>query len=84
VIGDAVNTASRLESIAQPNQILIGEETYKRVQGKFNIRPVGPRKVKGKSVEVMLYEVLQQGAQKKPSRRLLKNAQRQGDRNPEE
>jgi len=78
VIGDAVNTASRLESIAQPNQILIGEETYKRVQGKFNIRPVGPRKVKGKSVEVMLYEVLQQGAQKKPSRRLLKNAQIQG------
>ena len=78
VIGDAVNTASRLESIAQPNQILIGEETYKRVQGKFNIRPVGPRKVKGKSVEVMLYEVLQQGAQKKLSRRLLKNAQIQG------
>jgi adenylate cyclase len=58
VIGDAVNTASRLESIAQPNQILIGEETYERVQGKFNIRSVGPRKVKGKSVELMVYEVL--------------------------
>ena len=58
VIGDAVNTASRLESIAQPNQILIGEETYKRVQGKFNIRSIGPRKVKGKTVEVMVYEVL--------------------------
>jgi adenylate cyclase len=58
VIGDAVNTASRLESIAQPNQILIGEETYERIQGKFNIRPVGPRKVKGKTVEVMVYEVL--------------------------
>jgi adenylate cyclase len=57
VIGDAVNTASRLESIAQPNQILIGEETYSRVQGKFKIRSVGPRKVKGKSVEVMVYEV---------------------------
>jgi len=58
VIGDAVNTASRLESIAQPNQILIGEETYERVQGKFNIRSVGPRKVKGKTLEVMVYEVL--------------------------
>jgi adenylate cyclase len=58
VIGDAVNTASRLESIARPNQILIGEETYERVQGKFNIRAVGPRKVKGKTVEVMVYEVL--------------------------
>jgi len=50
VIGDAVNTASRLESIAQPNQILIGEETYERVQGRCNIRPVGPREVKGKTV----------------------------------
>jgi len=58
VIGDAVNTASRLESIAKPNQILIGEETYERVQGKFNIRSVGPRKVKGKTLEVMAYEVL--------------------------
>jgi adenylate cyclase len=58
VIGDAVNTASRLESIAQPNQILIGEETYRRVQGKFKIRSIGPRKVKGKTVEVMVYEVL--------------------------
>ena len=58
VIGDAVNTASRLESIAQPNQILMGEETYGRVQGKFDIRPVGPRKVKGKTLEVMVYEVL--------------------------
>jgi adenylate cyclase len=58
VIGDAVNMASRLESIAKPNQILIGEETHKRVKGKFNIRSVGPRKVKGKTVELMVYEVL--------------------------
>lgn len=58
VIGDAVNTASRLESIAQANQILIGEETYKRVKGKFNVRSVGSRKVKGKTVALMVYEVL--------------------------
>jgi len=58
VIGDAVNTASRLESIALPNQILIGQETYERVRGKFNIRSVGSRKVKGKTAELMVYEVL--------------------------
>jgi len=58
VIGDPVNIASRLESIAQPNQILIGEETYNHVQGKFNIKKFGPRKVKGKSAEIMVYEVL--------------------------
>lgn len=58
VIGDPVNIASRLESIAKPNQILIGEDTYRAVKGKFKIRKVGPKKVKGKSAEIMVYEVI--------------------------
>ena len=58
VIGDPVNVASRLESIARPNQILIGEETFKRVRGKFEIQKVGAKKVKGKRSEIMVYEVV--------------------------
>lgn len=58
VIGDPVNIASRLESIARANQILIGEETYKLVKSKFKMKKVGPKKVKGKAQEVMVYEVL--------------------------
>lgn len=58
VIGDPVNIASRLESIARPNQILIGEETYRCVKGKFKISRVGPKKFKGKSAEIMVYAVL--------------------------
>jgi adenylate cyclase len=58
VIGDPVNIASRLESIANPNQILIGEETYRHVKGKFKINKVGAKKVKGKTQEVMVYEVI--------------------------
>jgi adenylate cyclase len=58
VIGDPVNTASRLESLAQPNQILIGEETFRRVKDTFTIHAAGPRKVKGKAAEIMVYEVL--------------------------
>lgn len=57
VIGDPVNIASRLESIADTNQILIGEETYRHVEGKFKINKVGAKKVKGKTQEVMIYEV---------------------------
>lgn len=57
VIGDPVNIASRLESMAAPHQILIGEETYRRVKGKFDIRKVGSKKFKGKSAEIMVYEV---------------------------
>lgn len=58
VIGDPVNTASRLESIAEPNQILIGEQTYRLVKDMFTINCVGPRKVKGKTSEIMVYEVI--------------------------
>ena len=58
VIGDPVNVASRLESMAKPNQILIGEETYRHIRDKFKIKKVGPKKVKGKKAEVMVYEVL--------------------------
>jgi len=57
VIGDPVNVASRLESIAEPNQILIGEETYRHVKGLFDIKKVGPKRIKGKGAEIMVYEV---------------------------
>lgn len=58
VIGDTVNTASRLESIAEPNQILIGEKTFQSVKDKFNIREMGTKSVKGKTKAVKVYEVL--------------------------
>ena len=58
VIGDPVNIASRLESIAKPNQIVIGEETFNLIKDKFKIQGIGTRKVKGKSSEIMVYEVL--------------------------
>ena len=58
VIGDVVNTASRLEKIAQPNQILIGESTYNAVKAPFHIKKVGKKTVKGKTRAVTVYEVL--------------------------
>jgi len=58
VLGDTVNVASRLESIAEPNQILIGEETYNRIKNKFKTKEIGLRKLKGKSQDQKVYEVL--------------------------
>jgi adenylate cyclase len=58
VIGDPVNIASRLESMAKPNQILIGEETYRFVKEKFDIKEIGPKKIRGKSKEITVYEVI--------------------------
>ncbi len=58
VIGDAVNLASRLCGLAQPNQILISQATYEQVREAVEARPLEPVIVKGKSRPVMIYEVL--------------------------
>jgi class 3 adenylate cyclase len=58
VLGDAVNVAQRLESIAQPGQILIGGPTYEKVKDKFRLNEIGQQRVKGKDKEVAVYEVL--------------------------
>jgi adenylate cyclase len=58
IIGDVVNIASRLESIARPNQTLIGGETYLLVKDMLDIKAVGYKDVKGKRTETILYELL--------------------------
>lgn len=57
-IGDTVNTAARLESQAKPGQVLVGEETVRRLGSRFNMSEVGPLKLKGKSEPVLVYELL--------------------------
>ncbi len=58
VIGDAVNTAQRLQSAASPGQIIISETSYEKVKESFNCRQVGEVNVKNKSNAIMIYEVL--------------------------
>ncbi|MDH4142731.1 MAG: adenylate/guanylate cyclase domain-containing protein [Chloroflexota bacterium] len=48
--GDAVNTASRMESHGAPGQIQIGETTYELLKDDFECRARGPVEVKGKGV----------------------------------
>ena len=59
VLGDTVNTASRLESsVARPMSIVIGENTFEAVRDEFECRPLGPVMLKGKENEVAVFEVL--------------------------
>ena len=58
VIGDAVNTAARLESIAAGGQVLISQATYDQVQDRFKVEAMGEKMVKGKKKAVLTYEVL--------------------------
>lgn len=58
VIGDAVNMAQRLQSMATEGQILITDVSYEKVKESFQCKEVGEMKLKNKSLPVMTYEVL--------------------------
>jgi adenylate cyclase len=59
VIGDTVNTASRIESSTKSfgTDLLISEEVCKRVEGQFMITIAGSTKVKGKATPLNLAKV---------------------------
>jgi len=57
VIGDAVNTASRLCSSAGPNEILISEPFFEQLKRPPNVETLDPIQVKGKSKKVPVYRV---------------------------
>ena len=56
VIGDVVNVAARLESIAQPNQVLVGETTAALVE-EAGLRKLGHRRLTGKKTDTLVYEL---------------------------
>ncbi|HEY7509134.1 MAG TPA: adenylate/guanylate cyclase domain-containing protein [Vicinamibacteria bacterium] len=59
VLGDTVNTASRLESsVAKPMMVVIGENTYHAVKDQFDCRSLGNATLKGKENEVAVFEVV--------------------------
>ena len=64
VIGDAVNVAQRLQSIAEPNEILISRDVkdvihgrYSEVEGLKGLTPLPVQKVKGKKVAIEVFRV---------------------------
>lgn len=58
VLGDAVNTARRIQEIAAPGQILVGEATRIATEHEISYRNVGRVQAKGKRVPVAVWEAL--------------------------
>ena len=58
VMGDAVNTAARLEGKADLNSVLISEATYTAIGDKFAVQEMGDFQLKGKAQLVHTYKVL--------------------------
>lgn len=58
VLGDPVNVAARLQQMAEPKTILIGDDTYAKVGGLFGIKDRGSTVLKGKKKKTRVYEVV--------------------------
>ncbi|MGH2507713.1 MAG: adenylate/guanylate cyclase domain-containing protein, partial [Ktedonobacteraceae bacterium] len=57
ITGDAVNVAARLQQVAQPDTILVGERTYLATRELFDFRTLAPLQVKGKSAPLKAWGV---------------------------
>lgn len=55
VVGDIVNTASRLQSAAQPGTVYVGDATKQLTEAAVRYEAIGEQDMKGKSVPVMAW-----------------------------
>jgi adenylate cyclase len=58
VIGDVVNTAQRLQSIAQAGQIVINHHSYEKIKESFNCEKIGEVSLKNKAKQEVVYQVM--------------------------
>ena len=59
VIGDAVNVAARLCSVAKAGEVIVSEFTMQNTQGAVNVQKREPVHVKGKSAQLQIYAAQQ-------------------------
>jgi class 3 adenylate cyclase len=58
LVGDTINLAARLQGVAGPDEILVGEETCRLASAHFSFQAIEPITVKGKTAPVSAYKVL--------------------------
>jgi class 3 adenylate cyclase/tetratricopeptide (TPR) repeat protein len=57
-VGDTVNLAARMESLAEPGTTYISEDTFKITEGLFRVEALGEKEIKGKAKPLKVYQVI--------------------------
>ncbi len=60
IVGETPNLAARLQEKAAPNSVVISATTYRLVTGLFECQELGPQTLKGISLPVLAYQVVQE------------------------
>lgn len=68
IMGDNVNLASRLESVAEPGQVIISHSTYQKVKKHIKVKKLSSVRVKGKKKPVLIYLAEKQKIREKPKK----------------
>lgn len=64
-LGDTTNVAARLQGLAEPGTIAVGDETADDLRGRFVLEPLGEAQLKGRRAPVRAWRLL--GALDRPS-----------------
>ena len=57
-VGETVNLASRMESMAKPGTTIVSGDTFKLTEGLFRFEALGEERIKGKEGKVKVYQVI--------------------------
>jgi class 3 adenylate cyclase/tetratricopeptide (TPR) repeat protein len=57
-VGDTVNLASRMESLAEPGTTYVSDDTFKLTEGLFRFEALGEKEIKGKDKPLKVYQVI--------------------------
>ena len=76
ILGNGVNLASRLESSANSNEILISENTHNLIKNKIQCNYFDEIKVKGKAHSIKIFQVIKKKNNKKEQIKI--NASKEG------
>ena len=62
VVGDTPNLANRLQTLAEPNTVLIADSTQRLTAGLFEYRPLSAITVRGYDAPIQAWQVLREAA----------------------
>jgi class 3 adenylate cyclase len=57
-IGDTTNLAARLQSAAEPGEVVLGQATHEALRDRAETTPIGELELKGKSAPVTAYRLI--------------------------
>lgn len=63
-VGDTVNLASRLETLAEPGTTCVTEDIFKLTEGMFQFENLGLKEIRGRTESIRVYRLLAPGSRR--------------------